>query len=311
MPTNVDLQLNQPSATRAPAGRAIVNFSSDRVAGQLLTLPASGWLAICVVLPIAMMVVYSLFGTVRNELGALTLEHHQAVAESPVFQGLFLRTLGVTILVTGVCLVLALPVAYYLSVRSRHAPILLTLLLLPYLIGYIPRLLAIRLILGADGLLGTIISTLGISSEIVRPLLFTKVGTVIGLVYVQLPVMIILSYLAIERLDRRLLDAAADLGASSAYAFFTVVVPNARGGIAAGAILVGATTYGAYVEPALLGGASGQLAGNVIAQRFVVFFDWGRGSALAIGALLVIALFALAVIALSGAVGRVRVARAG
>lgn len=288
------------------ARRSTTVNTGERVTGSLLAAPATLWIVIFVLLPIAMMGIYSVFGTVRNELGAFTLEHVQAVAESTVFQQMFLRTLGITILVTVLSVILALPVAYHLAVRSRRAPLLLTLLLLPYLVGYLPRLLSLRLLLGADGLLGSLVSQVGLSSDIVRPLLFTMTGTVIGLVYVQLPVMIILSYLAIDRLDRRLLDAAADLGASSARAFFTVVLPNARVGIAAGAVLVGAATYGAYIEPALLGGASGQLAGNVIAQRFVVFFDWGRGSALAMASLVVIIVFALLVLGLVVASGRIR-----
>lgn len=292
----------QPS----PARRASGTGTNERATGSLLAAPATVWIIGFVLLPIAMMGVYSVFGTVRNELGAFTLEHVHSVAESTVFQQLFLRTLGITVLVTLLSALLAVPVAYHLAVRSRRAPLLLTLLLLPYLVGYLPRLLSLRLILGADGLLGSLVAQVGISSEVVRPLLFTMTGTVIGLVYVQLPIMIILSYLAIERLDRRLLDAAADLGASSARTFFTVVLPNARVGIAAGAVLVGATTYGAYVEPALLGGASGQLAANVIAQRFVVFFDWGRGSALAMTSLAVIVVFALLVLGLGFASGRIR-----
>ncbi|MCC6313871.1 MAG: ABC transporter permease [Thermomicrobiales bacterium] len=306
MHTDAQISHNPSSSARAQASTP-ARFSAERSTGAALALPATVWLIACVALPLAMMLVYSLFGSVRNELGGFTLEHIGGVIGSTVFQQLFLRTLLITVAVTAISLVLALPIAYHLSLRSRRAPLLLTLLLLPYLIGIIPRLLALRLILGAEGLLGSLVSAVGLSSEIVRPLLFTKAGTIIGLTYVQLPVMIILAYLAIERLDRRLLDAAADLGASSAYAFATVVVPNARAGLAAGAVLVGATTYGAYVEPALLGGASGQLAGNVIAQRFVVFFDWGRGSALAIASLFVIAVFGLAIVGIARLLGRSRV----
>lgn len=266
--------------------------------GTLLSLPVTVWLLLFAVLSIVMIGVYSVTGSIRSERGPLTLEHFRTIYESVVLRNLFLRTLGITILVSVICLILALPVAYHLALRSRRAPLLMTLLLLPFLVGYIPRILALRVVLGSNGVLGSALDAVGLDPELVRPLLFTKIGTTIGLVYVQLPIMIALTFLAIERIDRRIFDAAADLGASSARIFFTLVIPNARGGILASLVLIGATTYGAYIEPALMGGASGQLTANVIAQRFVVFFDWGRGSALAMTALFVIMLFSLIVAAI-------------
>ena len=142
---------------------------------------------------------------------------------------------------------------------------------------------------GNAGILGDVLAALRAQKDVVAATLYDREGNVLA-----------------QGGSPRLLDAAADLGASSARAFFTVVLPNARVGIAAGAVLVGAATYGAYIEPALLGGASGQLAGNVIAQRFVVFFDWGRGSALAMASLVVIIVFALLVLGLVVASGRIR-----
>ena len=287
------------ATTQSPeSDRQALRSIEHESTGALLSLPNAFWLLIFAVLPIVMIGVYSVTGSIRSERGPFTLGHFRAIFESDVLRNLFLRTLGITLLVSVACLVLALPVAYHLALRSRHAPLLLTLLLLPFLVGYIPRVLALRVVLGSNGVLGSWFSTIGLDPELVRPLLFTKLGTTIGLLYVQLPIMIALTFLAIERIDRRIFDAAADLGASSTRIFFTLVIPNSRGGILASLVLIVATTYGAYIEPALMGGASGQMAANVIAQRFVVFFDWGRGSALAMTALIVIVLFSLFVVAI-------------
>jgi spermidine/putrescine transport system permease protein len=257
-----------------------------------------------------LMVVYSFFGSERTELGPFTLDNYLAAWSSPSFRDLYLRTLLIGVVVTLLALMIAIPVAFHLSIRSRRASSWLAVLLLPYLVGYVPRILAIRLVFGAGGLLGTFVSAIGLSSDLVRPLMFSNIGTIIGALYTQLPVMVVLIYLAVERIDRQIIDAAVDLGAGTWRLVFTVIIPNARVGIAAACVLVFATVFGSYAEPSLLGGASGQLAATVIATRFEVFLDWGRGSALALSALAVIALFGLVVLGGVSAAGRIRGAKA-
>src|SRR5690606_16571926 len=128
------------------------------------------------------------------------------------------------------------------------------------------------------------------------PLLFSHAGTVIGLLHSQLPVIVVLCVLAMERIDKRLFEAAEDLGAGSWRVFFSIAIPNAVPGIAAGAVLVFAAALGAYVEPALMGGANGRLTANIVAQRFIQFYDWGRGGALALSAIVMIVAIVVAVL---------------
>jgi spermidine/putrescine transport system permease protein len=112
--------------------------------------------------------------------------------------------------------------------------------------------------------------------------------------------MIILLYISLEQIAPSLLEASQDLGASRLYTFWNVVVPLSRTGMLNGVLLVFLSSMGAYVEPALLGGADGQLLGNIIAQRFIVFMDMARGSAMALLTVLVMLLLGLVTVNVAG-----------
>lgn len=282
------------TAAVATAGRSH-NPGRLQSPGTLMGVPAALWVSLFVLMPLGLVAVYSFFGVDRNFLGAFTLDNYEAVLGSAALRGLLLRTVLVATTVTVLALLIAVPIAYYLSRFSRHTQLILGILLLPYLVGYVPRILSLRLTLGSSGLAGSLVDLVGLPRELVSPLLFGHAGTIIGLLHAQLPVMVILVYLAMERIDRRLFEAAEDLGAGSYRVFFTIAVPNSVLGIAAGSTLVFAAALGAYVEPALMGGATGRLTANIVAQRFIQFYDWGRGSALAMSAIMVIVAISIAI----------------
>lgn len=286
------------TAAGHPDARAIASgpggSNPDRPLAAL-GIPAAGWVLLFVLVPVCLVAVYAFFGAQRNLLGPFTLDNVVAVLGSESLRNLLLRTFLMACGVTALAVIIGLPIAYYVVRRARYPQLILSVLLLPYLVGYVPRILSIRLSLGSSGLAGSLVAWLGLPREIVSPLLFSHAGTVIGLLYSQLPVMVVLGCLAFERIDQRLFEVAADLGAGSYRIFFSIGVPNALPGIAAGAVLVFAAVLGAYVEPALMGGANGRLAANIIAQRFIQFYDWGRGSALALAAIVMILLICMAV----------------
>jgi spermidine/putrescine transport system permease protein len=282
--------------------RSTLRARREERRGWLFASPAWIWLLVFVLAPLTIMTAHSLFGIERFRLGTrLTFDNYRLLFASDLFLRLFLKTVAIAAATTGLCLLLGYLPAYRLAFRpGPRTQLLLSLLLLPYVVGYIPRILSLRMILGREGLINQTLLALRVISEPLTNLLFSNLATVIGLTYVQLPVMIILLYISLEQIAPSLLEASQDLGASQLYTFWRLVVPLSRTGMLNGVLLVFLSSLGAYVEPALLGGADGQLLGNIIAQRFIVFMDMARGSAMALLTVLVMLALVLATVSLAG-----------
>ena len=137
------------------------------------------------------------------------------------------------------------------------------------------------IILRSQGVLNTILMKLEIISQPIQ-FLYNEGAVMLGMVYALLPFMILPVYVSIEQLDRRLLEAAADLGASPMTAFRKITLPLTMPGIAAGTVLVFISSLGMFVVPDVMGGAKAALVGNVIQNQFLSARDWPFGSALSI-----------------------------
>jgi ABC-type spermidine/putrescine transport system permease subunit I len=246
-------------------------------------VPAMLVLAVFAAVPVGVIVAYSFLGSEFSDIGSqLRFDHVRAVAESEIFWRLFARSWAMALAVCVTSLLIAVPVAHHIAYGARRPQLWLSLLLLPYLAGALPRILSLRTSFGVQGPLSDLISALGGPEEATRPLLFSTFGTLLGLLYAATPLTIFVLFVIFSRVDPRLLDASADLGASSWQRVRTVLLPMASRGLVAVCVVVGALSYGAYAEPALLGGGSGQMVGTVIGQRFLVHFEWAGGSALAL-----------------------------
>ena len=277
-----------------PKGTGAGGRRAEGLTGWVFALPATLWLLAFTIGPLLILAIYSLFESDKFQLkGSLTLANYAVLFASTTYLRLIGKTLLLAAATALVCLALGFPVAYYLSFHARERlGLLLALTLLPYLAGYIPRVLALRAVLGTNGVINWLLTTLHLVRAPVTWLVFNNLGTVLGLVYAWLPVMIILIYLSLERIHPAVLEAAADLGADPARVLWTVVLPLARPGILGGVLLIFLPAVGSMIEPALLGGAEGALIGTVISQRFTTVMDWSRGSSLSM--LLVLILLALA-----------------
>ncbi len=181
---------------------------------------------------------------------------------------------------TVICLVVSYPFAYYIATRGPRARnIMLVLVMIPFWSNFLVRTYAWRVLLGTDGPLSQLTQSLG--GEPIR-LLFTNTAVLIGLVYGYLPFMVLPLYAAFERMDWRLVEAARDLYADGWTAFRKVTWPLSRPGVIAGSILVFIPTLGAYVTPAILGGARTTLLGDYIVSQFLAARNQPFGSALSI-----------------------------
>jgi spermidine/putrescine transport system permease protein len=205
------------------------------------------------------------------------------------------RSLWMASLTTVLCLVVSFPIAYYLAILApqRWKGLLLGLVVVPFWTSFLIRTYAWMFILRTEGLLNVVLTGSGLLD---RPLelLFTQAAVMIGLVYGELPFMILPLYASLEKLDRSLLEASADLGAGRLQTFRRVTVPLTLPGIAAGIVLVFIPSLGQFVVSDLLGGARSMLLGNLIQNQFAVARNQPFGAAVAFELTAVVLLVLLA-----------------
>ena len=195
--------------------------------------------------------------------------HNYARSLRWVNLAIFWRSLWLAGVTTALCLLIGYPVAYYLAVlaRPRWKNLLLALVVLPFWTSFLIRTYAWRLILRDEGLVNTALTSLGLIDQPLR-LMYTNFAVLIGLVYGELPFMILPLYASLEKLDRSLLEASADLGAGGWSTFRRVTVPLTAPGIVAGIVLVFIPSLGQFVVSDLLGGAKAMMVGNLIQNQF-------------------------------------------
>jgi spermidine/putrescine transport system permease protein len=252
---------------------------------QLLALPSVGWTALFFFAPLVLLVVYSF---AQTDLLTYEIRFDWTLSNyGNVFQGLYLdaivRSLILSVGSTLACLLIGFPVAYTIArTRGRGQLILLFGVMVPFWTSFIVRTYGIFNLIGDSGPLARLLESLGIIGDDGLHLLFTPLGVAIGITYSYLPLMILPLYVALERIDPALLDAANDLGAAPHRVLRRVILPLAKPGIAAGCILVGIPATGEYVIPQILGGGKTLMIGNVVADQFLSIGDYPFGSSLAI-----------------------------
>ncbi len=251
------------------------------------------WLGLFTLLPFCIILTMSLVQ--RGEYGTLTwvptLENY-----ARCFQWIYAKVLGKTLFLAFVatmsCLVFGFPVAYFLARSTGWRRNLgLVLLFIPFWTNFVLRMYGIISLYGNNGLLNQSLMAMGLISQPL-PILYTRLGVYLGLVYNYLPFLVVPIFSALEKLDESWREAAQDLGANRVQVFWRVVVPNIQQGVAVGALFVFIPMLGEYVIPDLLGGAKEAFLGNVMVSQFFVMQDWPFGSALA-GLLAMLLLFTL------------------
>ena len=255
--------------------------------GLFLAMPAYLYLIFFFVISLFIVFIYS-FAT-RNRFGGTdlsgwNLDSYARISE-PIVRDVLFRSVWLAFLTTVICLVIAYPFAYFLSTRRVAVRnIMLVFVMIPFWTNFLVRNFAWRVILGNDGPLTNTTEFLGLGSA---ELLFTQTAVVLGLVYGYLPFMILPLYAAIERIDRRLLEASRDLYGTGLQSFRHVLFPLSLPGVIAGSILVFVPSLGAYVTPEILGGAKTTLLGSYIVTQFLTARNWPFGAALSFVLMLV------------------------
>ncbi|MCB0014326.1 MAG: ABC transporter permease [Anaerolineales bacterium] len=261
----------------------------DRQRALILTTPAALLLAVLFLLPLAIMALYTFrAGTFGPESQQFTLDHYREFFGNSTFQRLLWRSIVLSFWVSLFTVILAYPVAYYLAFRAgERRLLLLTIIIVPAWISYLLRVLAWKVILGGSGLLVSLLDWAGIQTS--GPILiYSADAVIVTLVYVWVPFVALPIFAALERIDRSLLEAAADLGCGRVEAFLRVTLPLSLPGVIAGFLFVFIPTVGEYVTPTLVGGSEGIMFGNMVFDQFLRGLNWPLGSLMSLAMLVVI-----------------------
>jgi len=273
----------------APAARPPEPPQGGRAGARLLTgvllFPAALWYVLLLVLPLVIVVIFS-FGTRAKNGGyapAFVLDNYARALSKPEP---FIDSLWMAVAGTIGCLLVGLPLAYFMATRAgKHKGLLMLLLVIPFWTSFLIRTYAWLLILGPGIGVGTAIGSLFGGGRV--DLLGTPFAVLIGLVYGYLPLMVFPLYVTLERMDRTLIEASKDLGAGRWATFRQVTLPVALPGLVTGSILVFIPMMGEYVIPQLLGLGRTYLMGNALVTDFLDARNWPNGSARAVFLILI------------------------
>lgn len=259
-----------------------------------LAIPAWAWLLVFFIAPVAMVVWFSfgykpgIFGTHANDV--LSFDRYLE-ALSPTFFSTFLNTLWIGLAGTALCLVIGLPVAYWMAVKAppSRRGLLIALVMVPFWTNFLVRTIGWQVILAPEGWLSSLLQDVGLISG-PFDILYTRTAVLIGVVYNYLPLMILPLYVAFDRVGTPLREASKDLGADRWRTFARVTLPLARPGLIAGVLLVFIPLMGDYITATVLGGAKGNMVGQLVASQFQAAQNWALGSAMAVMLIIVIML---------------------
>ncbi|MCB1828519.1 MAG: ABC transporter permease [Coxiellaceae bacterium] len=207
----------------------------------------------------------------------LTLANYHEIL-SPIYFHVFIRTLLIAGLATLLCLLISYPFAYFIAAtRKNTQAILLLFVIVPFWTSSLIRTYAIMALLKAKGLINTALLSLGIIDQPLQ-MLYTNTALLIGLVYTLIPFMILPLYTNMARLDKRIIEAARDLGANNRTVFLKIILPMTKPGMLSGSILVFLPAMTLFYLPALLGGSKSMLLGNLIQNQFMGAMNWPLGA---------------------------------
>lgn len=244
-----------------------------------LALPYIVWAVMMLVLPMALIALYSVMEQGNSIISfSFTLEHYIKFFTDRDFLLILWRSLMIAVKTTIICLLLGYPVAYFIA-RSREKVqnALILCITLPMWINMLVRTYAWIGMLSEDGLIQKILQFLGMGNV---DLLYTEGAVLLGMVYNFLPFMILQIQTSLSKMDNSLLEASADLGASPAQTFRRVTLPLSLPGVINGITLVFLPAVSSFFIPKLLGGGQYMLIGNLIESQFISVGDWNFGSAI-------------------------------
>ena len=249
---------------------------------------AAGSVAMMLAAPLATIVLYSFWTDGYLEIiREFTFENYVEAWTDPLYRTVMLRSLRVAMTVTAVTVLLAFPVAYFVSfhVAPSRKALWLFLITIPFWTSYLIRVFLWKVILGYNGVVNSGLMGLGLIDEPLTFILYNVNAVVITLAHAYAPFAILPIFVALEKIDRSLLEAGQDLGESRLMTFWRVTLPLAMPGVVASVLIVFIPTIGDYVTPQLVGGPEGRMVANLIQLQYLRLDNYPLGSAIAVSAM--------------------------
>lgn len=278
---------------RRPVNALSKALRSDAGRGLTLVSPALIYALLLLAAPLAVIVLFSFwtqnFLTIER---VFTLDNYRTALTDPLYATLMQRSISIAGMVTAVTVILAFPVAYYISfyVRPERKSLWLFLITIPFWTSYLIRVFLWRVILAFDGPVNGTLMGFGVIDQPLPWLLYNATAVVITLAHAFAPFAILPIFVALEKIDRALLEASRDLGESPAMTFLRVTLPLAMPGVLAAVLIVFIPTVGDYVTPRLVGGSGGTMIANMIYAQIFDLNDRPMGATLAVLAMTIVAL---------------------
>lgn len=272
---------------------------SESAQGLFLISPTLGFALLLLAVPLIMVVALSFWTQDYLTLDrTFTTANYLTAWTEPMYQYLMARSLKISIFVTAVTVLVAYPVAYFISfhVAPKRKAMWIFLITIPFWTSYLMRIFLWKVILGYNGVINGTLTGLGVIDEPLSFILYNQNAVVITLAHSWIPFAILPIFVALERVDRSLIEAAEDLGDSKLRRFLRVTLPLSMPGVIAATIIVFIPTIGDYVTPRLVGGPNGLMISNMIELQFKKANNAPLGAALAISAMGIVTFFALAFI---------------
>ena len=257
--------------------------------GLILVSPVLAYALVLLAGPMAAVVLFSFWTQDFLTLDTtFRLDNYREILTDPIYGVLLGRSIKLAGLATLATVILAFPIAYYVSfyVPQKRKALWIFLITIPFWTSYLIRVFLWKVILGFNGVINASLTGIGIIDEPLTFILYNTNAVVITLAHAFAPFAILPIYVALERIDRSLIEAARDLGESAVGAFFRVTLPLAMPGVVAAMLIVFIPTIGDYVTPRLVGGPEGLMIANMIQTQFFRLDNAPLGAALAVTSML-------------------------
>ena len=269
---------------------------SEAASGLAMISPTAVYAILLLAAPLALIFVYSFLTDGYLEIiRTFTFANYIEAWTNELYRVVMIRSLFVSLTVTAVTVLLAFPVAYFVSfhVDPSRKSLWLFLITIPFWTSYLIRVFLWKVILGYNGVVNSGLMGLGIISEPLQWINYNVGAVVVTLAHAYAPFAILPIFVVLEKIDRSLLEAGQDLGESRFMTFLRVTLPLAMPGVIASVLIVFIPTIGDFVTPQLVGGPEGRMVANLIQLQYLKLDNYPLGSAIAVSAMLIVTVVSL------------------
>lgn len=273
-------------------------LQSEAARGLGLISPTFIYAVIFLVIPIVLVIANSFW--TQNYLTidrTFTLENYRVALTDPIYRDLLMRSLWISLLVSFFTVVLAYPIAFFISFHGgKHKGLWLFLITIPFWTSYLLRVMSWKVILGYNGVLNATLMGLGITNGPSDAFLYNTSAVVITLTHAWATFAVLPIFVSLEKIDRSLVEAATDLGDGPLRRFLRITLPLSAPGIISATLIVMIPTVGDFVTPRLVGGKDGVMIANAIQAQFGKAANWPLGAALSVTTMAVVTAMAASVV---------------